>query len=168
MRLYYGVCIRCSIYCPCLIQARNTQKKKTQDLKFADYTNLVALICWFLQLKAFYSSKSWATYRHYLRGVLPAMPSQQPQYCRSKFVTNIKVFAGTKITNIEDMPLISRLRWVGHVCRMGKYYLPKTKLKNELFTGHRDWRLPKKLQKDSFKVFCWLSHQPSTMVQSRW
>lgn len=53
--------------------------------------------------------------------------------------------------SIEARLLKLQLRWVGHVARMEDHWLPKAVLYDELSSGHRNIRGPKKRYKDCLK-----------------
>jgi len=67
-------------------------------------------------------------------------------------ITNVEVLAHANITTISRMVRTSRLRWLGHVCRMPVHRLPKRVLFCELATGTRPRCRPCKRLKDVIKA----------------
>ena len=101
-----------------------------------------------------YGAETWVTYRNHLKVL-----ERFHQRCLrtilhihwSDYITNISVLERADITSIEAMVMKIRLRWAGHVSRMGKDRLPKIAMYGELSSGYRNRGAPKKRYKDLLK-----------------
>lgn len=101
-----------------------------------------------------YGSETWSTLASHIHVLEMFHQRSLRQILNVKwwhYVTNIEVLRRAKTTTIETMIRSNRLRWLGHVCRMPDYRIPKQLLFGELAQGKRSRGRPKKRWKDCIK-----------------
>ena len=101
-----------------------------------------------------YGSETWTTYRYQVK----ELEKFHQRYLRLimnvkwyDHVTNTALLDRACSTSIEAMLHQNRLRWYGHMVRMGTERLPKQLLFSQLSTGTRSVGAPKKRFKDALK-----------------
>ena len=120
-----------------------------------------------------YGSETWTLYAHEIK----QLRTVQQRHLRSilkirwnDFVSNETVLARSNVVDIEILFAQNRLRWLGHVCRMGNERTVKSLFYGELDEGSRPIGRPKLRFKDNLKSILKkgnILHSWSESVQNR-
>ena len=101
-----------------------------------------------------YGSKTWTLYEH----DVSQLRTIQQRHLRlilnikwDHFVSNEEVLKRAGVEDIETMLIRSRLRWLGHICRMDDTRAPKQLMYGELARGSRPVGRPKLRFRDTCK-----------------
>lgn len=101
-----------------------------------------------------YACETWTLYRDDIKSLERFQQYKLRQILNISWeshTTNIEVLQRASVTSIESAIIQHRLRWAGHVVRMGPSRLPKILLYGELSNGTRPRGAPKRRYKDQLK-----------------
>lgn len=101
-----------------------------------------------------YACETWTLYRSDIKNLERFQQTKVRQILKipwESHTTNIEVLERASLTSVEATIIRHRLRWIGHVYRMGPARLPKKIFYGELTQGTRPRGAPKMRYKDQLK-----------------
>ncbi|XP_076028446.1 uncharacterized protein LOC143017542 [Oratosquilla oratoria] len=119
-----------------------------------------------------YACETWTLYRSDIQSLEQFQQYKLRQNLKipwESHTTNIEVLNRASMTSIEATIIHHRLRWAGHIQRMGPSRLPKIMLYGELTPGTRPRGAPKLRYKDQLKRILAITNiDPSAKDRKAW
>ena len=129
-------------------------RKRVFDSRDLTVSTKIAVYNQCLMPLLLYGSESWTVYQHEVR----ELRTLQQRHLRlilkirwDDYISNEDVLRRANVDDIETKLVRSRLRWLGHLCRMDDDRVPKQLLFSELEHGSRPFGRPKLRFKDILK-----------------
>ena len=129
-------------------------RKRVFDSRDLTVSTKIAVYNQCLMPLLLYGSESWTVYQHEVR----ELRTLQQRHLRlilkirwDDYISNEDVLRRANVDDIETKLVRSRLRWLGHLCRMDDDRVPKQLLFSELEHGSRLFGRPKLRFKDILK-----------------